>query len=185
MPYQEGQTAGNGAYIFQNGGWVTNPARAPVTGPAGSNPSYQANANATPTGQPIPGPTFEGRGLPGGTPGQKAGNLATAVSSGYGAARALGTPAAGLAAATKSTPATNLAPDEERFISHVQNTIKGLQSEGPSQAAPAAQNAVQSAAKSVPGPGKPSDWGWISKLTTAEAGKDLIGHMIKALLNAP
>lgn len=55
---------------------------APVTGPAGENPAYQAAVAQTPTGSMISGPTFAGRGLPGGTPGQKGMALGGAVAGG-------------------------------------------------------------------------------------------------------
>jgi hypothetical protein len=198
MPYTVGQKTPDGAYTFNGTGWYSTPGASSVTGPAGSNPQYQANANATPPGQLIQGPTLEGRGLPGGTPGQKLGNLATAVSSGFGVGKMLGGAGAGAAstAAPKITPPSpsspptpnSWGPDANRFVTNVQNNIKALQPSNPtSPAGPTAPTAVQSLPKGAPGPAgapKTNDWKWISKLTAAETGKDLIGHMIKALLNA-
>lgn len=53
-----------------------------VTGPAGSNPPYQAALSKTQAGDFIPGPAFAGRGLPGGSPGQKLLGLGGAVTAG-------------------------------------------------------------------------------------------------------
>jgi hypothetical protein len=194
MADQEGDTAGNGAYVFHNGGWTS------ITGPAGSYPQYQANANATPPGGVIPGSPLKGRGLPGGTPEEKFRDLSLAVATGAGVGRLLG--GSGAAAAPKAMPSVppttptptapppSWGPGANRFITNVQNNIKALQQQqqqppSPTGPTPPPQTAVQSP-MGAPGPAaKPSDWAFIRKLLMGETVKDTVGHVIKSLLNAP
>ena len=88
---------GGGALDFGDGPQALPPE---VTGPAGENPPYHQATQDTPTGNVIPGPMLKGRGLPGGSTGEKAADFAAsaipaglgkapaAISGGYGLAKA-------------------------------------------------------------------------------------------------
>lgn len=82
------------------------PAPGEITGPAGENPAYHQATQDTPTGSFIPGNLFEGRGLPGGTTGEKAGAAFTALGAGKipGALEGVQTLGRGLKAGAQGAP---------------------------------------------------------------------------------